>query len=393
MLEGGARLAARLAVFADEVAAAAGPGDPRWRQALRAVPRHLFIPRSGWAAGPGGRSRAIDQDADAPGWWDAVYANEAITVQSDDGAADPAAGTGTPTAAASQPDLVLTFLDLLDVQDGDRVLEIGTGTGWTAALLSWRVGAGSVTSVEIDPAVAALARGNLTAAGYAPHLVTGDGAVGWPDRAPYDRVHVTCGVETIPAAWIEQTRPGGRIVLPWMPGGPLGYQLHLDVLGNGTATGRCHDQVSYMMLRAQRRERVWNPHHPDQAVRGTTRLDPRAVARAGPAAELLIVTQVPGIGWFAVPDSDGSFALLLYEVGRPGGSWAECDYTPGCRDFEVTQSGPRRLWDEVSASYLRWLSLGRPTLDRFGLTVSSAGLRVWLDRPGVMLLEPGAAAV
>jgi Protein-L-isoaspartate(D-aspartate) O-methyltransferase (PCMT) len=243
------------------------------------------------------------------------------------------------------------------------------------------VGAGNVTTIEVDEHVAAQARCNLEKAGYEPALILGDGAAGWPDNGPYDRVHVTCGIERVPHAWIEQTRPGGRIVLPWVPGNPVGFQMHLDVLGDGTATGRLHKPASYMMLRSQRKGRRWEPHDSGAAERTTTRLDPREINAAGRATELVIVAQVPDVGWFPVPEDDGSFSLLLFELDRPEGSWAECDYVPGHNEFEVTQYGDRHLWDEVCAAYLRWLSLGRPALERFGMTVTPEGQYIWLDIP------------
>src|SRR5579863_5996283 len=112
-----------------------------------------------------------------------------------------------------------------------------------------------------------------------------------------------------------------------------------------------------MMLGSQSKTGAANPHHAAEAARTTTRLDPREIGQAGRAAELVIVTHVPGIGWSPIPEDDGSFSLLLFEAVNPGGSWAECDYEPGYGDFEVIQYGRRRLWDEVSAAYLHWLTL------------------------------------
>lgn len=143
-----------------------------------------------------------------------MYADAAVVTQVCDGDGDPATGQGPWTSSLSAPGAVAAFLELLAPRDHDRVLEIGTGTGWTAALLSARLGAGCVTSIEVDEAVAKQAAANLVAAGPIPALVTGDGAEGAPDSAPYDRVHVTCGVTTVPYAWVEQTRPGGVLVLP-----------------------------------------------------------------------------------------------------------------------------------------------------------------------------------
>src|SRR5437016_377090 len=108
------------------------------------------------------------------------------------------------------------MLDSLDVQSGHSALEIGTGTGWNAALLSQRVGdTGRVVSVEVDSEVAQCARRALKAAGYTPLVVTADGTQGYAPAAPYDRVINTASVHTIPRAWIDQTKPGGVIVTPW----------------------------------------------------------------------------------------------------------------------------------------------------------------------------------
>ncbi|MDQ2709050.1 MAG: methyltransferase domain-containing protein [Actinomycetota bacterium] len=107
------------------------------------------------------------------------------------------------------------MLHELDPQPGMRVLEIGTGTGWNAALLAELVGPHNVTTIEVDPAVAEAARQRLTAARFADvTLITGDGLLGWPPAAPYRRVLATVGVDAVPYQWIEQVSAGGRLVLP-----------------------------------------------------------------------------------------------------------------------------------------------------------------------------------
>lgn len=354
-----------------------------WRDALYAVPRHLFAPDRGWARPDypgGGPGRSIDRVSDAVAWWDAVYSDTAITTQADDGATDPADGVGIPTSSLSAPGVVAAFLELLDVYDHHHVLEIGTGTGWTAALLSARLGDGNVTSIEVDQQVADQAAANLKTAGYAPHLIVGDGADGWPDDAAYDRVHVTCGVNQIPHAWIEQTRPGGVIVLPWMPGLD-GYKVRLTVLGDGTAAGSLHGPAGYMMIRAQRPPTRWRTHHAEQAEESLTRIDPRAITDAGPGAALAITARTPGITLMPRHDNGGEFSLMMYELSRTEGTWAACDYYPGRTDYDVIQYGDRRLWDEVSDAYLWWLANGRPDIHRYGLTVTPEGVQVWLDHP------------
>jgi SAM-dependent methyltransferase len=120
------------------------------------------------------------------------------------------------TSSASMPTVVAQMLTALQIEPGMRVLEIGTGTGYNAALLAHRLGASAVVSVEIGPTVAKHARDALAAAGYgAIRVITGDGAQGYPPGAPYDRVISTAAAAEMPYAWMAQTNPGGLVLTPW----------------------------------------------------------------------------------------------------------------------------------------------------------------------------------
>ena len=188
------------------------------KDAVRAVPRHQFIPDVGLVRSDDGEPYLIDREAEPDAWYEAVYSRHAIVTQLDDGRTPLTALKGDYTSSASQPGTVADLLHHLQAEPGMRVLEVGTGTGWTAALLSHLVGdQGEVTSIEVDTAVAEQAAKNLGEAGFQPRLLVGDGALGCTDFAPYDRVHVTCGIRHVPYAWVEQSRPGGVIVLPWRP--------------------------------------------------------------------------------------------------------------------------------------------------------------------------------
>jgi protein-L-isoaspartate(D-aspartate) O-methyltransferase len=114
----------------------------------------------------------------------------------------------------SQPLVVARMCVLLDVQPGDRVLDVGTGSGYHAALLA-ELG-GEVLSVERDPALSALAGRNLEAAGYGARVerLVGDGALGVPERAPFDAINVAAAARGIPPALEAQLAPGGRLVTP-----------------------------------------------------------------------------------------------------------------------------------------------------------------------------------
>ena len=163
--------------------------DPAVERALRTVPRHLFVP-------------------DVP--LEHAYSDNAIPTHEED---------GLPISSASQPVIVAIMLQQLRVEPGMRVLEIGAGTGYNAALLAELVGpSGEVTTVDIGEEIAAEARERLARAGYPrATVIVADGAAGWPPNAPYDRIELTVGASDITPAWYEQLRDGGLMTLPlWL---------------------------------------------------------------------------------------------------------------------------------------------------------------------------------
>lgn len=155
--------------------------------AMRAVPRHLFLPDT-----------SLEQ---------AYSHNSVITYRDSD---------GVPVSCASQPGTVGAMLEQLDVAPGHRLLEIGAGTGYNAALLAYLTGPqGDVTTIDIDEDVVADAQRNLAAAGYERvRVVHGDAEHGYSATAPFDRIIVTAGAWDIPPAWQEQLAPDGRLVVP-----------------------------------------------------------------------------------------------------------------------------------------------------------------------------------
>ncbi|WP_165975377.1 methyltransferase domain-containing protein [Actinomadura rubrisoli] len=363
--------------------------DPRawnsraWLTGLHEVPRHTFVPERAWASAftTTGSSHLIDKHADASDWWNTVYGNYSLITQRAEGNAEIDDTTAEPTCSLSCPAISMAFLDLLDVCDHHRVLEIGTGTGWTAAMLAWRLGARNVVTVEVDKALAETARANLANVVEQPEVITGDGVDGFPSHAPYDRVHVTCGVRDIPHAWIEQTRPGGQIVLPYMPiGGAFGHQLRLDVLDPEGAIGRFTGGGGFMMLRDQR---TGPPRDEVTAAPGapsTTRMDPRLIAEASGGGQLAIAALTPGLtvdtAWTQTADGWAYTATLFTDSAL-----ASCTALRGADEYTVVQHGDTRLWDQAVGAYLWWLGKGRPGPDRFGISVDAERQWIWLDEP------------
>jgi protein-L-isoaspartate(D-aspartate) O-methyltransferase len=172
--------------------------DPAVAQAMRRVPRHAFVPR--------------------PLRFES-YGNHPLPI-----------GYGQ---TISQPFIVAIMSDLLDVKPGDKVYELGTGSGYQAAVLG-EMGV-KVWSVEIVPELAARAEETLDRLGYGDvHVRAGDGYQGWPEAAPFDAVIMTAALDHVPPPLVEQLRPGGRLVMP-IGDTPWGQQL---VVMEKTADGR-----------------------------------------------------------------------------------------------------------------------------------------------------------
>ncbi|MFI2029907.1 methyltransferase domain-containing protein [Streptomyces buecherae] len=366
--------------------APAGELAPEWVDSFAAVPRALFLPDLIWAHDmPTGRSVPVSRDVDPVGWQRAAEANVPIVTQWDDGQhAGTSPGT-VPTSSASMPSVVAGMLRDLDVREGMRALEVGTGTGWNAGLLAHRLGGDQVVSVEIDAAVTERARTALARAGLDPEVVHGDGARGWPKGAPYDRVIVTAGVRTVPPGWLEQARPGGVILTPW--GTHYSDQdalLRLTVREDGSAAGPFLRMVEFMKLRNQRLD--WNrfrdhvPQFPGDADVSRTRLKLAELGGRYDTVRFVLGLRVPDCAHVVnQPDAGAAKAWFFDLLSR---SWAAVVFRDGEPEPTVYQSGPRRLWDEVESAHRWWTACGSPDLTRFGLTVGRDGQRAWLDAPG-----------
>ncbi|MFE7129357.1 ATP-grasp peptide maturase system methyltransferase [Streptomyces sp. NPDC057638] len=358
-----------------------------WRAAVTTVPREVFVPEFFRRSdGPQGTrwTPASPDTGSTDAWLEEVYRDETLVTQLNGdvhpGDVDGPVG-GDPTSSSTLPGLVVRMLEDLDPKDGARVLEVGTGTGYSTALMCHRLGSDHITSIEYDPATATRARTAITTAGYTPRLIQGDGLQGDPEGAPYDHLIATCSVRTIPPAWLRQVTPGGTILTTlsgWLHGSGL---VRLTVGEEGTAEGRfLPGTVSFMIAR---------PHaSPDLGdfsalVRQPADERPARYGRdvfrnwgqvflaqlAAPAAQHL-ATRVDGGPWMAhaIDIGSGSFATLTPDHDGDG--------------YRVRQGGPARLWDDVEAAIDAWEAAGSPPQTAFTVTVTPTEQTVRLDVPG-----------
>jgi len=169
-----------------------GLASPQVEAAFRAVPRHVFLPHM-----------PLDK----------AYADDAVPLKYD--------SNGMLISSISQPTMVAIMLEQAQIEPGHNVLEIGTASGYNAALIQHIVGNhGYVTTVEIDDVLARKAIHNLQSIHLGQvRVVTGDGAAGYAPRAAYDRILATAGIWDVPPAWWRQLKPDGRLVVPiWLDG-------------------------------------------------------------------------------------------------------------------------------------------------------------------------------
>ncbi len=377
------------AKFMDTLVANGTVRDSRWLAAFHDVHRGSFVPhyftqtpeRSGW----------VLVESSNPQWAAGVYSNQPLITQlNGDDALTEIARQGQPvngvsTSSSSAPSLMALMLETLDVHDGDKILEIGTGTGYNTALLCHRVGPGQVTSIDIDPGLISDARQRLAMLDYAPHVTVRDGTAGCGARAPFDRVIATVAVPSLPQEWIEQTRVGGVILLPLDRRNCGGLLARLTVQSGRRAHGRfLPDFGGFMPLRQlNRHDTASHVFRTIDDGQGDTRhpsLPADIITEEASPCEFFAALTMPGGGWnhlTFIPSNGGPTETWL---AQGDGSWV-CHTTTANGTHTIRQGGPARLWNQVETAYQQWQQIGRPTRDRFGLTIDNGQHTIWLDHP------------
>jgi len=360
----------------------------RWTSAFRSVPRHVFLPTFFRPTGDGFRYTPVSAETDQEEWLRLAYADDAWTTQLD---ADPdkwqeacASGTvsGTPTSSSTAPGLMARMLEALAVGSGSRVLELGTGTGYNAALLCAGLTDEQITSVEIDNHLVRDARRTLAEAGFHPTVRATDGDVTGEDK--YERLIVTYGVSMIPESWLSAVTPGGVIVAPLHREQMIGAVVRLTVENDRHAMGRFLPFYGGFMPTRQRAapaiRQVLQAAEEDHSSPRSTVLPELSLIGREPWR--FFVSLVLGDLTFTdvmshdFPDSGG----LQHWLIAADGSWAYQELTRNGEPI-VREGGKRRLWTELETAVVQWADLDKPERERLGLTVQQGRQEIWLDTP------------
>lgn len=343
-----------------------------WAEAFAATPRHAFVPSwfeqetndrgiTVW------RQRTVTDEASLA----AVYRDVTLVTELDPETAEqvePGAWTGIPTSSSTLPSLMAGMLEDLDLQDGQRVLEIGTGTGYNAALLCARLGDEFVHTIDVSPELVNAAQERLAGIGYRPQFLPGDGTLGHP-AAPFDRIIATCSVPSIPDAWIAQLRHGGIIVTD-IALGIEGGLVRLSRSADGCARG-FFTTTSGRFMPARGDARAYPaPQRPERAPQAGARPTALTAARIRShyPLRLLLAFHLPGAELVYHVDETHGTAIQLQ---RGDGSWAR---VPLAGDTGmVTYGGDEDLWKQAEAAWEWWATEGQPSQDRFGYARETDG--------------------
>lgn len=326
------------------------------------TPRHLLVPRW-WESDRDQRIWTLrDGPASEPEWMRAAYSDETLVTEIGGLHADHARPghqpAGPATSSSTLPGLVVRMLDHAHVYDGADVLDVATGPGYSAALLSRSLGDRHVTSIDVNPYLTEVAATRLGGMNLTPEFVTCDATGPLPGN--YDRIVSMTSVRPIPASWIDALRPGGRLVTVIANTGLI---LTADKIPDGdwAATGRIEwDRAWFMAARASA-DNGTAYHSVREAVGAKTGGDTTTgrypVLKVTDSWELVSLLEVtaPGIEHAYDIADDGRRTAWMW---HPDGSWAKASAKDERAAPEVRQGGPRRLWDMLDDQREYWLRHG-----------------------------------
>ncbi|MGH3906619.1 MAG: methyltransferase domain-containing protein [Pseudonocardiaceae bacterium] len=370
--------------LSDHLATSGHLRTPEWKVVFATVPRHEFVPVFFEQSDPGHWHRVDGADSGQHHrWLSAVYSDTTLVTGLEDVVLPETNGNerfAVAVSSSTAPGLMAQMLEDLDVHAGHTVLEIGTGTGYNAALLCERLGDNRVFSVELRTNQVDAATLNLGRAGYHPTVAAADGADGLPAHGPYDRIIATCSVQYIPPAWIDQLRPGGMLLADLegtiYAGNLAALRRHDTPLLEGRFSAR---YGSFMPM--QHQLDIYPgpsyPTDPSTATERTSTLSPN----------FLHQRQLPFAFYTQLHLPPGTQLQLAAAGARtrlvtPGGSWCEItNQADHSEHHHLTEGGPQPLWHLIEQVHEQYTALGHPGWERFGITATPTEQHVWLDNP------------
>ena len=354
--------------------------SPSVERAFRSVRRHRFleswyrleIPRS-QPVRPRWVPVSYDRDQPVDSALQEVYSDTALVTRVDGFLA---------RSSTSQPSLVADMLEILDVSPGMKVLEIGTGTGYNAALLSELVGPdGEVWSVELNPDVARDAARFLRDEGYrGVHVLEQDGFLGCAEGAPFDRIIATAACPDLSEHWLRQLAPGGQMLIPMLHGlADFLTQIERDEHHPDWGIGRIRGQRQFMSIEGTLAcGNLWSsyaiPGWPLPAVSKRSLPDGLPEVEEG-IHSLSDPVHLAFHFFLAAATREHWFANEGYGLADPG---AESVLVVG-RDSVIGHApsreptGADRLLERFSHLAERWRDLGRPGLESYRLSFMPYG--------------------
>ncbi|MDT0468120.1 methyltransferase domain-containing protein [Streptomyces gibsoniae] len=394
-------VAARVEMVA-ELAGSGALGRGPVRDALLALPREVLIPQAYVRrSAPGEQPPRWDLlDWTAPGDREellaVLYGGGSVLIQHDGepvlGRTRGARSAGSITSMSTVMSVTASLLQELELRPGQRVLDVGTGAGVTAAVACHVCGDAGVVSLDRDRHVVDAARTRLGELGFRPAVVCGAGEQGLPSSAPYDRILVSFAVPRVPDALVDQLAPGGRLLVhvttasPSWPGlaivtrepeGRIAAELRAVEFAHRAGHGMERIVLSRAFL-----ERIAG--EPGRTTRRSRTAPPADTAR--------------GL-WLAVGHLYGGLVRDFgagpdqLVIGAPGcGSWLRVR-PDGHGRWAVTTSGPRDIWDEIQDVAARWRAAGEP--GSYPLVIDPGGAQRAGTRCGRLswqLAEPSARA-
>jgi protein-L-isoaspartate(D-aspartate) O-methyltransferase len=340
--------------------------DPAWAAAIATTPRHRLVPST------------YQQQCDGS-WAKIDTSGQALALAYSPTTLVTAIDTNDRAISSStKPGLMVRMLELLDVHDGHRVLEIGTGTGYNAALLTHRLGAERVFSLDIDPNLIAAARQRLAAIGSHPHLAARDGTDGWPEHAPYDRIIATCSVPRVPWTWAQQLTAGGKLLVDLKIGTGAGNLVLLNRYDDRLEGRFTRQWAAFMGMRH-------DATTPKRAPKAKTSQQRSTTTSAQPWTSdrevwLLACLTLPTHLRYGYTLDATTRTPKAATLSAPDGSWCEIELTTinnGSR--QIREAGPTPLWAHIEHAYQRWHQWNQPSWERFGLTATANTQVIWLD--------------